>query len=49
MKRWKRAEKLKLNPPLEVLAVLLKEDAKNNPKVQRAYIDELMTSKYVID
>ena len=49
MKRWKRADKLGLHPPIEVLAVLLKEDAKNNVKAQRAYLDELMTSKHLND
>ena len=49
MKRWKRAERLGLHPPIEVLAVLLKEDAKNNIKAQRAYLDELMTSKTLDD
>ncbi|KAE8356335.1 DNA polymerase delta subunit 4 [Aspergillus coremiiformis] len=40
LKRWRRANSLNLNPPLEVLAVLLKQ--KDNMK-QRAYIDELMS------
>ncbi|KAH8816261.1 DNA polymerase delta [Xylogone sp. PMI_703] len=44
MKRWMRANKLGLNPPIEVLAVLLKEEAKGNDKIERAYIDELMSS-----
>ncbi|CAG8086889.1 unnamed protein product [Penicillium salamii] len=39
IKRWRRANQLKLNPPIEVLAVLLKgKDTK-----QRAYIDELLS------
>lgn len=40
IKRWRRANMLNLNPPIEVLAVLLKdqEDVK-----QRAYVDELMS------
>lgn len=37
---------LKLNPPIEVLAVLLKEQEENNVKAQRAHIDELMTSRF---
>ena len=49
MKRWKRAEKLGLNPPIEVLAVLLKEDAKNNVKARRAYVDELVSSNFLVD
>ncbi|EAW06734.1 putative DNA polymerase delta subunit 4 [Aspergillus clavatus NRRL 1] len=40
LKRWRRANMLKLNPPIEVLAVLLKE--KETVK-QRAYVDELMS------
>jgi DNA polymerase delta subunit 4 len=38
-KRWHRAHQLKLNPPIEVLAVLLKgKDTK-----QEAYIGELLS------
>jgi DNA polymerase delta subunit 4 len=48
MKRWVRASKLGLQPPIEVLAVLLKEEEKGNGKIERAYVDELMSSKYVI-
>ncbi|GIK05662.1 hypothetical protein Aspvir_009775 [Aspergillus viridinutans] len=40
LKRWRRAKMLNLNPPIEVLAVLLKE--KDTVK-QRAYVDELMS------
>ncbi|KAJ6068842.1 hypothetical protein N7499_010729 [Penicillium canescens] len=37
--RWRRANTLKLNPPIEVLAVILKgKDTK-----ERAYIDELLS------
>ncbi|KAJ5200704.1 hypothetical protein N7491_008490 [Penicillium cf. griseofulvum] len=39
VKRWRRANQLKLNPPIEVLAVLLKG---KDPK-ERAYIDELLS------
>ncbi|KAL1959207.1 hypothetical protein VTO42DRAFT_2712 [Malbranchea cinnamomea] len=42
IKRWRRAHALDLNPPLEVLAVLLKEEAKGTAN-QKAYIDELMS------
>ncbi|PYH42322.1 putative DNA polymerase delta subunit 4 [Aspergillus saccharolyticus JOP 1030-1] len=40
LRRWRRANMLNLNPPIEVLAVLLKDsgDAK-----QRAYIDVLLS------
>ncbi|MCJ1260047.1 hypothetical protein MMC24_007887 [Lignoscripta atroalba] len=47
MKRWRRADGLGLKPPIEVLAVLLKEDAKQNVRAERAYVDELMSSKGV--
>ena len=45
MKRWVRANKLGLNPPIEVLAVLLKEADKGHKRSERAYVDELMSSK----
>lgn len=47
MKRWVRANKLGLAPPIEVLAVLLKEES-GNSKIERAYVDELMSSKFVV-
>lgn len=47
MKRWVRANKLGLSPPIEVLAVLLKEEQKGNDKIERAYVDELMSSRFV--
>jgi len=46
-KRWKRAEGLGLQPPLEVLAVLLKAESKSSVQVQKAYVDELMSSKFI--
>ncbi len=49
MKRWVRANKLGLAPPIEVLAVLLKEEAKGNDKIERAHVDELMSSKYLLE
>ncbi|KAI9847091.1 MAG: hypothetical protein M1837_003209 [Sclerophora amabilis] len=45
LSRWTRAQTLNLSPPIEVLAVLLKEEAKgpvDAKKIQRAYVDELM-------
>ncbi len=48
MRRWVRANKLGLAPPIEVLAVLLKEEEKGNGKIERAHVDELMSSKSVI-
>lgn len=47
MKRWQRAERLGLNPPVEVLAVLLKEGAKGEKGLERAHMDELMNSTCV--
>ncbi|KPM44290.1 hypothetical protein AK830_g2251 [Neonectria ditissima] len=44
MKRWQRAERLGLNPPVEVLAVLLKEEAKGNKKIATAHMDEILNS-----
>jgi len=40
LSRWRRAQMLSLDPPIEVLAVLLKEDDAVKP---RAYIDELLS------
>ncbi|KAI9836428.1 MAG: hypothetical protein M1819_001459 [Sarea resinae] len=40
-------EKLNLHPPIEVLAILMKEQKADNTKFQRAYIDELMSSRFV--
>lgn len=39
LKRWRRANMLKLNPPIEVLAVLLKD---GNVR-ERAHMDELLS------
>ncbi|KAK1778440.1 DNA polymerase delta, subunit 4-domain-containing protein [Copromyces sp. CBS 386.78] len=44
LKRWQRAERLGLNPPLEVLAVLLREEESGNTAIERAHMDELMNS-----
>ncbi|KAF5018033.1 hypothetical protein F66182_10007 [Fusarium sp. NRRL 66182] len=43
MKRWKRADRLGLNPPVQVLAVLLKEESKGN-KIETAHMDEILNS-----
>lgn len=48
MKRWNRAYKLGLQPPIEVLAVLLKEEEKGNGAIEKAYVDSLMSSKFVV-
>lgn len=44
LKRWQRAERLGLNPPIEVLAVLLREEERGNNVIERAHMDELMNS-----
>ncbi len=49
LKRWNRANRLNLHPPLEVLAVLLKEEEKGNVKSERAHIDELISSRFVTE
>ena len=38
---------LGLNPPIEVLAVLLREVDKGNLSVHRAHVDELMSSRFI--
>lgn len=45
MKRWKRAHKLGLEPPIEVLAVLMKEMEEGDLKAQRSHVDELMNPR----
>jgi len=40
--RWKRAEGLNLDPPIEVLAVLVKEELQGNTHMEKARVDELM-------
>lgn len=39
LKRWRRANMLKLNPPIEVLAILLKDKNAN----ERAHMDILLS------
>jgi len=48
LKRWKRADGLGLRPPIEVLAVLLREEEKGNRKVERAFVEGLLGSRYVV-
>ncbi|KAF2188225.1 hypothetical protein K469DRAFT_748568 [Zopfia rhizophila CBS 207.26] len=45
LKRWKRAHRLGLEPPIEVLAVLLKEQDGDKISVQRSHVDELLNSR----
>ncbi|KAH6645927.1 putative DNA polymerase delta subunit 4 [Truncatella angustata] len=47
MKRWQRADRLGLNPPVEVLAVLLKEEEKHTKDVETAHIDYILNSTAV--
>lgn len=49
MKRWKRAENLGLKPPVEVLAVLLKEEKSGNGKAERAFMEGLLTSRLAVN
>lgn len=43
-KRWQRAERLGLGPPIEVLSVLLKEHKKTNEGVETAQMDHILNS-----
>lgn len=43
-KRWERAERLGLSPPIEVLAVLLKERERSGGRVERAQMDDILNS-----
>lgn len=47
MKRWQRAERLGLSPPIEVLAILLKEENKGTKGIEAAHIDEILNSTAV--
>ncbi|KAM0520110.1 hypothetical protein ACHAPE_003385 [Trichoderma viride] len=44
LKRWQRAERLGLNPPIEVLAVLVKDENRNNDEVETAHMDRIMNA-----
>lgn len=49
LQRWKRANMLGLEPPVEVLAVLLREDKKTSQGCGKlAYIDELAGGRVVL-
>ncbi|KFY53263.1 hypothetical protein V496_07762 [Pseudogymnoascus sp. VKM F-4515 (FW-2607)] len=41
-KRWLRAHRLGLGPPIEALAVLVKEDKKGTPGIEKAQLEELL-------
>ena len=49
MNRWKRADNLGLKPPVEVLAVLLKEEKSGNGKAERAFMEGLLTSRVAVN
>lgn len=44
LKRWQRAERLGLNPPIEVLAILVKEENKENDEIETAHMDRIMSA-----
>ncbi|KAI3328006.1 hypothetical protein HD806DRAFT_345508 [Xylariaceae sp. AK1471] len=47
MRRWQRADRLSLNPPIEVLAVLMQEENKGTKGIERAHIDDILNSTAV--
>ncbi|KAI2632210.1 hypothetical protein GGR54DRAFT_634975 [Hypoxylon sp. NC1633] len=47
MKRWQRADRLGLNPPLEVLAVLQRGEGRGVDGIEKAHIDEILNSTAV--
>ncbi|KAI9722005.1 MAG: hypothetical protein M1812_001965 [Candelaria pacifica] len=49
MKRWNRANNLNLHPPIEVLTVLIREENMGSLVSQRAYVDELLSSRLSSD
>ncbi|OSS45008.1 hypothetical protein B5807_09361 [Epicoccum nigrum] len=51
LKRWKRAQRMELDPPIEVLAVLLKEQESVRDKlaVQRSHVDELLNTRTEVE
>ncbi|KAL1798783.1 hypothetical protein ACET3X_002820 [Alternaria dauci] len=52
LKRWKRAQRLDLDPPIEVLAVLLREQDvsdKDRIAVQRSIVDDILNSRAELD
>ncbi|KYK55296.1 DNA polymerase delta subunit 4 [Drechmeria coniospora] len=44
IKRWHRAERLGLNPPIEVLAVLLRGEKEDGEKIETAHMDQILNS-----
>jgi DNA polymerase delta subunit 4 len=43
-KRWQRAERLGLKPPIEVLAVLMKEEKAETKGIEAAHMDQILNS-----
>ncbi|KAI0518156.1 DNA polymerase delta, subunit 4-domain-containing protein [Xylaria bambusicola] len=44
LKRWHRADRLGLNPPVEVLAVLMREEEEGTKGIEKAYMDNILNS-----
>jgi DNA polymerase delta subunit 4 len=50
IKRWKRAYGFDLDPPIEVLAVLLKaQEGSDKLALQRSHVDELLNTRTEMD
>jgi DNA polymerase delta subunit 4 len=47
LRRWRRAQKLGLNPPIEVLSVLMKEAENGNKDSEIAHMDKILNSTAV--
>lgn len=47
LKRWQRADRLGLSPPLEVLAVLMQEEKNGAEGFERAHMDDILNSATV--
>ncbi|KAK6845604.1 hypothetical protein PG995_015714 [Apiospora arundinis] len=47
LRRWQRADKLGLNPPPEVLAVLRKEEEQGTKGIEKAHMDVILNSTAV--
>lgn len=47
LRRWRRAAKLSLEPPIEVLAVLLQDERDAGKGEQVAHVDELLQGQRI--
>jgi DNA polymerase delta subunit 4 len=45
-RRWLRAQKLGLHPPIEVLAALMKEESKGVKDIEKAHMEGLLATKF---